>query len=369
MRYFRINAEPLPEGAIMTPASLVAKDTFVQGESFDFLVYFKNISEASFDSMMKVKCILTDQSNVPHVIDIPKRKILSSGDTLMVAYSFDTRNMAGTNTLFLEFNPDNDQVEEWHFNNVLYKTFFVKKDEFKPLLDVTFDGVHILNRDIVSSKPKIIIKLKDENNYMALSDTSFISLQVRYPDQSIHTYTFGDTMLFHPANLSQGENTATVEFLPFFSEDGEYELIVSGRDSVGNKAGTADYRVAFSVINKAMISNLLNYPNPFTTSTAFVFMLTGHEVPQNLKIQILTVTGKIVKEITKAELGPIHIGRNITEYKWDGTDRYGQPLGNGVYLYRVVTNLNGSMLEKYRSENEDTDKYFTRGYGKMYLMR
>jgi flagellar hook assembly protein FlgD len=134
-----------------------------------------------------------------------------------------------------------------------------------------------------------------------------------------------------------------------------------------------DYKVSFQVINKAMISNLFNYPNPFTTSTAFVFTITGVEVPQNFKIQILTVTGKIVREITKAELGSLRVGRNITEYKWDGTDQYGQKLANGVYLYRVVTNLNGKSLEKYtdvmRNDNVNTDKFFNKGYGKMYLMR
>ena len=76
-----------------------------------------------------------------------------------------------------------------------------------------------------------------------------------------------------------------------------------------------------------------------------------------------------MKEIKKEELGPLHIGRNITEYKWDGTDMYGQKLANGVYLYRVITNLNGKKLDKYRSEGDNTDKYFKKGYGKMYLMR
>ena len=152
-------------------------------------------------------------------------------------------------------------------------------------------------------------------------------------------------------------------------EDGEYELIVSGKDSMGNPAGQSDYRVIFNVINKPMISNLLNYPNPFTTSTAFVFTLTGSKIPQNMRIQILTVTGKVVREITQQELGPIHIGRNITDYKWDGTDSYGQPLGNGVYLYRVLTNLNGQSLDKYRASGDNTDQFFNKGYGKMYLMR
>ena len=118
-----------------------------------------------------------------------------------------------------------------------------------------------------------------------------------------------------------------------------------------------------------MISNMLNYPNPFSTSTAFVFTITGSEVPQNMKIQILTVTGKIVREITKDELGPLHIGRIITEFKWDGTDQFGQKLGNGVYLYRFVTTLNGKRMDKYKAQGDNTDIYFNNGYGKMYLMR
>ena len=122
-----------------------------------------------------------------------------------------------------------------------------------------------------------------------------------------------------------------------------------------------------------MISNMLNYPNPFTTSTAFVFTLTGSQVPQNIRIQILTITGKVVREITKDELGPLHLGRNITEFKWDGTDQYGSKLANGIYLYRVITNLNGRSLDKYKSKEttnpDNTDKFFNNGYGKMYLMR
>jgi flagellar hook assembly protein FlgD len=99
------------------------------------------------------------------------------------------------------------------------------------------------------------------------------------------------------------------------------------------------------------------------------FTITGSEIPENIKIQILTVTGKIVREITKDELGPLHIGRNITEYKWDGNDQYGQRLANGVYLYRVVTTLKGSRMQKFTDKGDDTDRYFNKGYGKMYLMR
>ncbi|MBL7732023.1 MAG: T9SS type A sorting domain-containing protein, partial [Chitinophagaceae bacterium] len=212
---------------------------------------------------------------------------------------------------------------------------------------------------------------KDESRWMALDDTSLLTLQVRYPDGSLRRFYFNnDTVRFTPAGQApNNDNTAAINFKPWFAQDGEYEMIVTGKDRSNNAAGAIEYRVVFEVINKPMISNMLNYPNPFTTSTAFVFTITGSEVPQNIKIEIMTITGRIVREITKDELGPLHIGRNITEFKWDGTDQFGSKLANGIYLYRVVTNLNGKSLDKYTATDDKTDKYFNKGYGKMYLMR
>ena len=368
LKYWRINADYVPEGCVVPGILYNMKDTVDQGEKINFSLGFKNISTTTFDSL-SVKFVITDHNNAPHIISIPKKKALISGDTLAVNYTIDTKNYPGINTLYLMVNPDNNQPEQYSFNNFIYKNFFVREDKFNPLLDVTFDGVHILNRDIVASKPHVLIKLKDESHFLALNDTALLKLQVRYPDGTLRNYFFGDSVRFTPANLATGQNTATIDFIPYFPLDGDYQLIVSGKDVMGNKAGNLEYRIIFSVINKPMISNLLNYPNPFTTSTAFVFTVTGSEIPQNIRIQILTITGKVVREITKDELGPIHIGRNITDFKWDGTDAFGQKLANGVYLYRVITNLNGKSLDKYVSESDKTDKYFNKGYGKMYLMR
>ncbi len=368
--YWRLNYDAAPEGALTPSLFFQSQDTLQQGEILHFGIAFKNISLPAFDSI-KIKLAIIDNNNVTHYIQLPRQKPLISGDTIILKYDIDTKPYSGANILLVDFNPDNDQPEQYHFNNFLYQNFYVRGDKYNPLLDVTFDGLHILNRDIVSARPHILIKLKDESKSLALNDTSLIKVQIRFPDGSLKTYKFdNDTLRFTPANLSTGENTATIDFSPLLSgDDEEYELIVSGKDVVGNTAGELDYHINFRVISKPMISNLLNYPNPFTTSTAFVFTVTGTDIPQNIRIQILTITGKIIREITKDELGPLHIGRNITEFKWDGTDMYGQKVANGVYLYRVLTNLNGKSLEKFTDNGDNTDKYFTKGYGKMYFMR
>jgi hypothetical protein len=373
LRYWRITYDPVPEGAIAPNLYVKAKDTMEVGEPLDYKVAFKNVSEVPFDSL-KVKFVITDKNNVPHIIPIPKRRPLLVNDTLQLGGLVSTGTLAGVNTMYLEANPDSDQPEQYHFNNYAFRNVYIKPDSLNPLLDVTFDGQHILNRDIVSSKPDIVVKLQDEAKWLVLDDTSLVNLQVRYPNGSLRRFYFNnDTLRFTAAGQAPNpSNVATINFKPYFTQDGEYELIVTGKDKSSNVSGSRnniEYRVMFEVINKPMISNMLNYPNPFTSSTAFVFTITGSEVPQNLKIEIMTITGKIVREITKAELGNLRIGRNITDFKWDGTDQFGQKLGNGIYLYRVVTNLNGKSLDKYQATDDHTDKYFNKGYGKMYLMR
>jgi hypothetical protein len=372
LKYWMLTYVPSPEGAIAPNLYFVTKDSVELGEPISVGIAFKNISNLDFDSV-KVKFTITDANNVVSIVPVPLQKNLAPGDTIQLNIPIDTRSLSGNNVMFVNFNPDFDQPEQYLFNNYLFKNLYVKGDKMNPLLDVTFDGVHILNKDIVSARPDIVIKLKDNARWLVLDDTSLMTVSVRYPDRSTRTFHFdnnSDTLQFIPAGQAPNENnTASINFKPNFTQDGEYELTVSGKDRVGNKAGAIDYRVAFQVINKAMISNMLNYPNPFTTSTAFVFTLTGREVPQNIRIQVMTITGKIVREITKEELGPLRIGRNITEFKWDGTDQYGQKLANGIYLYRVITNLNGKSLENYKAKSDNTDKYFNNGYGKMYLMR
>lgn len=374
LRWWMILYDPVPEGALAPNILYNFKDSVALGETDSLAIAFKNVSEVPFADSILVSLIVYDAANVANTIAVKKLKALNAGDTAVIRANIATSSLSGLNNLYLDVNPGNDQPEQTHFNNFLYRDFAVNADRYKPTLDVTFDGVHILNNDIVAARPHVLIKLKDESGYLLLDDTSLVTVQLRYPDGGLRQFYFNTDTLIFTQPTSGTDNVASVDFTPYLTDDGTYQLIVHGKDKTGNTAGNVDYMVSFEVYNKPMITNMFNYPNPFTTSTAFVFTITGSEVPQNIRIQILTITGKIVREITKEELGPLHIGRNITEYKWDAKDDYGQKLANGVYLYRVLTNLNGKSLDKFPTYGKDggevnTDKYFNKGYGKMYLMR
>jgi flagellar hook assembly protein FlgD len=370
-KYLQVKYNPVPEGAIVPAAITSFKDTVETGEKLKLSTAFRNISDVAFDSI-KVIMSVTDETNQTKTVLDTKKRPIPAGDSIVVDYLLDTKDIKGVSSVLVNFNPDFAQSEQYLFNNYQTIPLSVTPDKTPPNLDVTFDGIRILNKDIVSAKPFIVMTLKDDSKFLALNDTSLFSVKLRTPDGNIRNVRFdGDTLKFIPASLDAvgKENAATVHYRPHLIQDGEYELIVFAKDRSNNPSGSIDYSVAFEVVNKSMISNLLNYPNPFTTSTAFVFTLTGSELPSQFRIQILTITGKIVKEINKEELGPIRIGNNITEYKWDGRDQFGQPLANGVYLYRVVANMNGKKIEKLNTGTYNTDKYFRSGYGKMYLMR
>ncbi|MFM9951850.1 MAG: C25 family cysteine peptidase [Saprospiraceae bacterium] len=370
LRHWRVLYEGLPEAALDPVAYFrFQRDTVQQGEPVSVQIAARNLSEYNMDSLL-VRYVLTDEAN--NLLSRSFRmRPLPGKDTLVVSLNIDTRNLSGRQKLTLEINPDNDQPELSHLNNFGFYDFFVERDKRNPLVEVTFDGTPIMDGDLVSAKPFIAISLRDENPFLALADTSVLKLLLRYPDATdVTEIPFSDPRVrFIPADASDltRQNRASVEFTPHFLQSGTYELTVQGRDVTGNASGNLDYRVSFEVETAAKISNVFNYPNPFSTSTQFVYTLTGEEPPAQLTIRIMTVSGRVVREISQAELGPLRIGTHRTDFVWDGTDTYGDRLANGVYLYQVFAkDAQGKDYEKYEN---GTDGYFKKGIGKLVILR
>lgn len=361
---------PWPDAAVNPQlAYSFYNDSLQEGDTARFVIGVENLTPWAFTDSLLISSWIIDENRNRHDLPPILRAPSFVGNTWYPqTVAVCTEGFPGHNELWVEINPlgdTNTQPEYVHFNNVIMVPFDVSTDHTNPLLDVTFDGVHILDGDIVSGKPAILISLKDENQFLALNDTSDFKVFLRTPSQTVaQLIPWSSELLFTPAVLP--DNSCKILFTPTLPEDGVYDLIIQAQDRSNNESGLIDYTISFEVINRSTITNVLNYPNPFSTSTRFVFTLTGSEVPELFTIQIMTITGKVVREIDKDELGNIHIGRNITDYAWDGLDEFGDPLANGVYLYRVITRLNGETIEQRES---GADPYIINGWGKMYLMR
>ncbi|MFT7344756.1 MAG: hypothetical protein ACI9XP_001344 [Lentimonas sp.] len=371
--------EQLPDAAIDGKNllwSATGIDTLDEGEEITFAVDVKNVLGIDMDSLL-VHYFIEDKNHIRHYLNVDRGDSLRAGGTHRDTIKFSTVGFPNENTFWMEVNPlkpnstDFDQPEQYHFNNLLQIPFNVREDRINPILDVTFEGRHILNGDIVNPKSEILITLKDENQYLIMddvSDTSFFGVYLTPPSgqqQRIYFESNGKTnMQWIPADESNRK--FKIVFPTDLKTNGMYTLLVQGSDKSGNLSGDFEYRISFEVIRESTITYLMNYPNPFSTSTRFVFTLTGSEIPDDMIIQIMTVSGRVVREITESEFGPIYIGRNISEYAWDGRDEFGDPLANGVYLYNVRIKVRGEDIEH---RNSGADSHFTKEFGKMYLMR
>lgn len=372
---------PLPEAAIDGSTLYTwsaSGNTVPEGQEIEFAVDVKNIFSVHMDSLL-VSYWLEDENDVRIPISYPRQDSLRVGQVMRDTITFSTAGLSGINSFWMEVNPYvngsaviTDQPEQQHFNNILEIPFYVTPDTINPILDVTFNGNHILNGDIVDPNSEILITLKDENPFLLMddiSDTLHFGVYITDPSGTQKRVPFVD----NAGNVVMQWVPATAQNRRFkilwpaeFTEDGKYTLLVQGSDQTGNLSGDYDYRVSFEIIHESSITQMMNYPNPFSTSTRFVFTLTGTEPPDDIIIQILTVSGRVVREITEDEIGIIQIGRNISEYAWDGTDEYGDPLANGVYLYRVKARLNGEEIKRRES---GADQFFEKDFGKMYILR
>lgn len=372
--------DPYPEAAVdgSTQHFWSTNDTVPEGKDISFAVDVRNIFTVDMDSLL-INYWVKNAQQMTFPISYPRQDSLRVGEILRDTITFSTTGLSGWNTLEMEVNPYvngsfyiTDQPEQEHFNNLLTVPFYVTQDDENPILDVTFDGLHILNGDIVNPTSEVYITLKDDNEYLIMddvADTALFGVYLTDPNGLQKKIPFEDglgntIMQWIPADAQN--KRFKIIWPASFDIDGKYTLYVQGEDKSGNLSGDIEYTVQFEVIHESSITNMMNYPNPFSTSTRFVFTLTGSDVPDDILIQIMTVSGKIVREISENELGNLRIGRNITEFAWDGTDEFGDPLANGVYLYRVKAKING---EDIKHRESGADSYFTKDFGKMYILR
>lgn len=162
--------------------------------------------------------------------------------------------------------------------------------------------------DANSSKPIVL------NDYYESNLNSYQSGRVRYPY----------------SDLSEGNHTLTFKVW-----------------DIQNNSTTvsADFIVAKSA--ELALKHVLNYPNPFTTRTKFMFEHNQGCNPLKVTVQIYTVSGKIVKTIQKS-VGCE--GSSPEGIDWDGRDDYGDKLARGVYIYKLaildVDNKKAEKIEK-----------------------
>ncbi|WP_306354399.1 type IX secretion system sortase PorU [Flavobacterium sp. MFBS3-15] len=159
----------------------------------------------------------------------------------------------------------------------------------------------------------------DETNPFVMND---------YYETELDDYTRG-IVRFPFSNLEKGLHTLTFKAWDVYNNlvTAEIQFVVTGDDVL-------------------KLEKVLNYPNPFVSYTEFWFTHNRPFEPLDVQVQILTVTGKIVKTINQQVSTDGFLCREI---KWDGRDDFGDRIGKGVYIYKLTvrSSTSNKTAEKY----------------------
>lgn len=298
------------------------KDTLEQGEIGRISFYVYNVGESKADDFkVEVGVIRPDnsyQSIFNSIINLaPYQRQFISADYL-------TTFESGNRTYKISIDPDNRIREYFEDNNVYLTPFFIKPDTTMPVLNVQFNGKEIMDGDYIVQNPTIRMELSDPS-ILPIVDTTSIALQLDnvpiYFAQNPNILSYE----FNPTNPKM-----IVEYKPLL-EEGEHILKVFANDGFGNASDSLGFQKRFVVSNETNILDIYNYPNPVKENTYFTFRLT--QVPDEIKIMVYTIAGRLVKEIVKTRS---ELSTDFNKIFWDCRDEDGDLLGNGTYLYKVL---------------------------------
>ena len=220
-------------------------------------------------------------------------------------------------------------------------------DDSPPLVELHMNEIPFPNGGITNENPVLIADLSDDFGINIAGQAVGHNLTAVLDGNTAESFLLND---FYEAALDD-YTSGQVRFPLFNIAPGRHEIEVKAWD-ISNNSGVGSIEFFVAESGNIALNQVLNYPNPFTTSTNFQFEhnMNGNEL--DVQVQIFTVSGKLVKTIQERVLPEGSLVRDIA---WDGQDDYGDKLANGVYVYRVkVRNVDG--IDNQATVSSDYEK-------------
>jgi hypothetical protein len=193
-----------------------------------------------------------------------------------------------------------------------------------PTISIFVDSKDFRPGDAVSASPTLIVDLADSSGV----NTSRAGIGHRLEawfDGKPESVDLTDYFRSGPDTYTKGVVTYPVGTLAA----GSHNVRVRAWDTYNNSS-TAETQFSVGGAGGLAISNVYNYPNPFSGSTWFTFE-HNQSVPVDVEVKIYTVAGRMIHS-----LPAYAVDGRFVKIAWDGRDREGDAVANGVYLYKVV---------------------------------
>ena len=203
-------------------------------------------------------------------------------------------------------------------------TLMQSNDTIPPDLQLTVGKQNFIDGDPVSSEPFIQATLTDDNG-------------IDYITRPVHLEISRDNQQFTPISETEyrlsnvsGSNQVSLNYQSPELEPGTYQVRLNASDLDGN---ASEEEIEFRVHKILQLLQAMNYPNPFGDETVITCELTG--AADEMTVKIYSLSGRLVREFTE----PARAG--FTMIPWDGQDRDGDEVANGVYYCKIRVKMAG----------------------------
>jgi hypothetical protein len=177
--------------------------------------------------------------------------------------------------------------------------------------------------DVLNEKPVLYVDLVDSNGIN--TSTSGVGHRIEaWVNSSAKSKDLTDFYTSKLDNFQAGVVQYPLTDLP----QGRNTIKVRAWDTYNNSRTAETY---FEVMSSSQLRvvDVMNYPNPFSRSTAFTFR-HNQPSPVNATVKVYTIAGRLIRTVEKFSASD-----SFVSIPWDGRDRDGDELANGVYLYKL----------------------------------
>ncbi len=205
-------------------------------------------------------------------------------------------------------------------------------DSEGPEITISLENRSFRPGDLVTENPMLYLDFEDSSGV----NTSGSGIGHRI-EAWLNNSTQSIDLTEHYASKLDDYRQGTVQYKLEGLQQGRNTILVRAWDSYNNSS-VAETFFEVAASNRLAVSDVFNYPNPFARETEFTFRHNRTD-PIDITVKVYTVAGRAIQTLETQSSGETYV-----RIPWDGRDRDGDLLANGVYLYKlIVKTADGSL--------------------------
>ena len=214
----------------------------------------------------------------------------------------------------------------------------VSKDTSGPIIKAYLNDENFKDGGLTNENPVLLLHLYDSSGISTSGAAIGHDITAVIDGNERNVLVLNN---FYTAVLDSYQEGTVYFPLPTLSV-GPHQIKIKAWD-VANHSSEVVLNFVVAKQEKLEVTKLMNYPNPFTTTTRFSFEHNQPNTDLGVEISIFALNGQLLKLINRT----INTGgtRNI-QIEWDGRDESGRKLKKATYIYHIKVSLHNSFYQE-----------------------